>query len=101
MKNSSKEKQMARERRKRRVRAKVIGTAAQPRLSVFRSAGHVYAQVIDDAAGKTLASASDLELDAKGLAALRKESDRKGKVAVAFGIGKLVGERAAKKGVTR
>jgi large subunit ribosomal protein L18 len=50
-------------RRQARVRAKVVGEAARPRLSVFRSARHVYAQLIDDATGRTLATASTLDAD--------------------------------------
>ncbi|MFH0846111.1 MAG: 50S ribosomal protein L18 [Patescibacteria group bacterium] len=56
-----------RERRHRRVRAKVIGTAQKPRLSVFRSNKFIYAQVIDDENAKTLASASSLKMKANGL----------------------------------
>jgi len=55
-----------RERRKVRVRKKVTGTAERPRLSVFRSAKHIYAQVIDDISGRTLASASTVSKDARG-----------------------------------
>ena len=51
-----------RERRKKRVRAKIYGTLEKPRLSVFRSLNHIYAQIINDDEGKTLVSASDLEL---------------------------------------
>lgn len=50
-------------RRKARVRATIHGTAAKPRLSIFKSGSHIYAQVIDDDAGKTLASASDLKIE--------------------------------------
>ncbi len=56
----SEEKVLARQRRHRRVRRKISGTALRPRLSVYRSLRHVYAQLIDDEAGKTLASASSL-----------------------------------------
>ena len=59
MKRSQKIKNEARIRRRRRVRAKVIGTAKYPRLSIYRSLNHIYAQLIDDASGKTIASASD------------------------------------------
>jgi large subunit ribosomal protein L18 len=88
--SSTERKQLARARRQRRVRAKVKGTADKPRLSVYRSLGHIYAQLIDDQAGKTLASASDLELgkDAKG-----KKSD------VSKEVGKAIAEKAKKKGV--
>lgn len=91
---------MARLRRQRRVRAKVRGTAERPRLSVFRSAAHIYAQLIDDVAGKTLASASDLTLDKKEKAALQKgEGERKAKVSIAFAVGKAIAEAGKKAGV--
>lgn len=91
---------MARLRRQRRVRAKVKGTAERPRLSVFRSAAHIYAQLIDDQAGKTLASASDLTLDKKEKAALTKgEGDRQAKVSIAFAVGKAIAEAGKKAGV--
>ncbi|MBI3802889.1 MAG: 50S ribosomal protein L18 [Nitrospirae bacterium] len=56
----AKEKAIARERRHRRVRRKILGTPERPRLSVFRSLNHIYAQIIDDLSGKTLAAASSL-----------------------------------------
>jgi large subunit ribosomal protein L18 len=90
----------ARVRRQRRVRAKVRGTAQRPRLSVFRSATHIYAQLIDDATGKTLAAASDLGLEAKEVAEIRKGGDeRKAKVALAFAVGQKVAEAGKKAGV--
>lgn len=55
-----------RERRKLRIRSKISGTPERPRLSVFRSAKHIYAQVVDDTTGKTLAAASTLSRDLKG-----------------------------------
>ncbi|MCC6555524.1 MAG: 50S ribosomal protein L18 [Polyangiaceae bacterium] len=57
---------VGRERRKLRIRKKVSGTEVRPRLSVFRSAKHIYAQVVDDVSGKTLAHASTLSKDLKG-----------------------------------
>ena len=57
------DKNVARLRRHRRVRGKISGTAARPRLDVFRSAKHIYAQVIDDEQGVTLASASSMDKD--------------------------------------
>jgi large subunit ribosomal protein L18 len=57
---------VGRERRKLRIRKKIGGTSEQPRLSVFRSASHIYAQVIDDTTGTTLAHASTLSKDLKG-----------------------------------
>lgn len=87
-------KQQARVRRIKRTRAIISGTAECPRLSVRRTLAHVYAQVIDDALGKTLAAASDadLALDAK---------QGKSKTEVAFLVGKTVAERAKVKGVGR
>jgi large subunit ribosomal protein L18 len=61
----SSDKISARKRRHRRVRKKILGTAERPRLSVFRSNSHLYAQVINDLAGKTVASASTLEKELK------------------------------------
>lgn len=60
------EKTLKRLRRKNRVRAKISGTAVRPRLNVFRSNSHIYAQLIDDVAGKTLCSSSDLTIKAEG-----------------------------------
>lgn len=75
-----KSKAQARLRRKRRIRAKIFGTAERPRLSVFRSTKHIYAQVIDDTTGSTLAASSDLspalKADLNGL----KKSERATKV---------------------
>ena len=82
--------QVARERRHRRVRKKVRGTAARPRLAVFRSNKHIYAQVIDDVSGTTVASASTAEKSFDGATAT---------VDAAKKIGKLVGERAKSVGV--
>ncbi len=90
----------ARQRRHRRVRKKIRGTAARPRLCVFRSLSHIYAQVIDDDAGRTLMAASDLEealaSQANGLPAGRQG---KTKTAVAGLVGELVGRRAREKGI--
>ena len=83
----------ARQRRHERVRNKVKGTATRPRLCVFRSLTHIYAQVIDDVAGRTLAAASDVE---KTLAAAR---DGKKKMDVATAVGDLIARRAREKGV--
>ncbi len=88
--------------RKRRVRAKVSGTAERPRLSVYRSAAHISAQLIDDEAGKTIAAASDQMMDKKDLAAAKKgEEKRRAKVAVAHAVGAMIAEKAKKAGVKR
>ena len=82
-----------RNRRHRRVRKRVIGTAERPRLTVFRSNKHIAAQIIDDAAGRTLVSASTLE------AVMRAGAT--GNTAAAVEVGKLVANRAKSKGVTK
>jgi large subunit ribosomal protein L18 len=87
--------QQARLKRKKRIRKKIFGTTDQPRLSVFRSARHIYAQVIDDTTGKTVACASSLET------ATEAQTDKKGKTGSATQVGKLVGERAKANGVEK
>jgi large subunit ribosomal protein L18 len=86
-------KREARARRHRRVRKKVVGTAERPRLAVFRSNKHISAQVIDDRAGRTLASASTTEADLRGGATGNKEA--------AAQVGRLLAERAKAAGVTK
>jgi large subunit ribosomal protein L18 len=76
----------------KRIRRKVQGTAGRPRLAVFRSLGHIYAQIIDDHEGKTLVSASSLE---KG------NRTSGGNVAGAKEIGKRIAERAKDKGIAK
>jgi large subunit ribosomal protein L18 len=85
--------QQARLKRKKRIRKKIHGTTQRPRLSVFRSARHIYAQVIDDTAGRTLTAASTVDQQAKDAPKF------KNKVAAANFIGKLVGERALNQGI--
>jgi large subunit ribosomal protein L18 len=80
------------DRRHRRVRKKVTGTAERPRLAVFRSSKHIYVQAIDDLAGRTVASASTMEADVRGGATATVEA--------AKNVGKLVGERVQAAGVT-
>jgi len=84
---------LARIRRHERVRAKVKGTPERPRLCVFRSLNHIYAQVIDDTRGNTLASASTLDPE------LRDRLDGKTKKAQAELVGQLVARRAKEKGI--
>ena len=90
----------ARLRRKARIRKKSRGTGERPRLSVFRSATHIYAQVIDDASGKTLASASSREKD---FAAEAKTAEGVGgsNAAGAAIVGRLLAGRAKAKGVEK
>ena len=84
-----------RQRRHVRVRAKVNGTEQRPRLNVFRSSAHIYAQLIDDTRGHTLAAASDLEQEVRDRA-----GDGASKTARANVIGSLVAERAKAAGIT-
>ncbi len=83
----------ARQRRKQRIRKHVSGTAQRPRLVVFRSNRHIYAQVIDDDRGVTLASAGSLSPE------IREIPDLKGKKAVAQAVGRLIAQRAKSQGV--
>lgn len=87
------EKERLRQRRHRRVRARIEGTAERPRLNVSRSLQNIYAQLIDDSAGRTLAAASTLD------AGLRKELKSGGNIEAARRVGKLIAERAKEKGV--
>ena len=87
--------EQARLKRKMSIRQKISGTSERPRLSVFRSAKHIYAQVIDDTSGNTLAAASSLDKAAKDQTGIENS------VSMAQFIGKLVGERAVKKGIRK
>ena len=85
----------ARERRRihRRIRRKVMGTAERPRLAVFRSLNHMYAQIIDDLQGKTLVAASTVEKNVLG------DSKGTGNLTAAKLVGKSIAERAKAKGI--
>jgi large subunit ribosomal protein L18 len=85
------DKNVARSRRHLRVRKKVSGTTTRPRLVVTRSSRHVFVQVVDDVAGRTLASASTMEPDLRGLTGDKTAKARK--------VGELVGQRAKDAGV--
>ena len=91
---------VGRERRKLRIRRKISGTDAKPRLTVFRSAKHIYAQVVEDGTGTTLAHASTLSKDVKGVIAESTKSQSAEKVGEAIakallakGIDKVVFDR--------
>jgi large subunit ribosomal protein L18 len=73
------------------VRRKVRGTAERPRVAVFRSNRHIYAQLIDDVAGTTLVAASSLEADARGTTGAKKDMAKR--------VGELIGKRAVEKGL--
>jgi large subunit ribosomal protein L18 len=85
----------ARLKRKKRIRKKLFGTQQRPRLSVFRSSKHIYAQVIDDTLGHTLTTASSLE------EAVKKQPKFDNKIAMANFVGKLLGERTIEKGINQ
>jgi large subunit ribosomal protein L18 len=85
----------ARKRRHLRVRKKVRGTTERPRLNVFRSAKHIYAQIIDDSKGVTLASASTLDKE------LANEISNGGNVDAARKVGELIAKRAQSSGITK
>lgn len=83
-----------RQRRHLRVRAKVKGTQSRPRLNVFRSSAHIYAQVIDDTSGHTIVSASSRDEDV-----LNRLGESKTKTSKAKAVGEVVGERAKAAGI--
>jgi len=83
----------ARDRRHTHIRKRVVGTPVRPRLNVFRSLNHIYAQVIDDSAGLTLASASTLDHEVRDQVVGLKKTEQ------ASVVGKTVAERAVAKGV--
>jgi large subunit ribosomal protein L18 len=83
----------ARRKRHDRIRLTLAGTAGRPRLAVFRSLNHIYAQVIDDASGRTLVAASTVEKELRGSKATKSEE--------AASIGKLIAERAKAAGIDR
>jgi large subunit ribosomal protein L18 len=93
MANVSQKRRKARLHRHSRVRAKVSGTAGRPRLNIYRSLSHIYAQVIDDDQGHTLAAASTVEPD------LRTQVGGKNKTEAAKVIGRAIAERAKAAGV--
>ncbi|MBA7526809.1 50S ribosomal protein L18 [subsurface metagenome] len=92
---SKNELRVARIRRHRRVRAKVVGTNTRPRLCVFRSLNHIYAQVIDDSQGHTLTSASTLDPE------MKDEVNGKAKATKAGLVGSLLAKRALSKGINQ
>ncbi len=83
----------ARQKRHDRIRLHLAGTDSRPRLAVFRSLNHIYAQVIDDASGRTLAAASTTDKELKGSKATKSEE--------AAVVGQLIAERAKAAGVER
>jgi large subunit ribosomal protein L18 len=83
----------SRQKRHSRIRLRVAGSAERPRLAVFRSINQIYAQVIDDASGHTIASASSMEASLRGASGTKTERAKQ--------VGSLIGERAKAAGVDR
>ena len=90
---SKKSRQVVRENKHRRMRNRFSGTPERPRLAVFRSNNHMYAQIIDDTVGKTLAAASTLEKDVKA------ELEKTNNVDAAAYLGTVIAKRALDKGI--
>jgi len=88
------QKTVARNKRIRRIRKKILGTAEKPRLRVFKSSKHIYAQVIDDIAGHTMCSMSTVD---KSYAPV----DEKGKISTAHQVGILLAKKAIEKGINK
>ena len=91
--DAGKDRRKARLRRHRRVRTTIRGEASRPRLAVFRSLHHIYAQVVDDGAGRTLTAVSTAEPD------LRKSLKSTAGAAAATAVGKRIAERARERGI--
>ena len=87
--------ELARQRRHARVRSKVMGTSQRPRLNVYRSLSHIYAQVVDDSQGRTLLAVSTLD------PSLRQSLTGKNKTQQATIVGKTLAERAVQVGITQ
>ena len=87
----------ARTRRHERIRKKVAGTTERPRLSVYRSLSHMYAQIIDDFKGSTIAAASSLDKELKG----KDKKSGKGNISAAKQVGELIAKKALKKGIKK
>jgi large subunit ribosomal protein L18 len=85
----------ARIRRHKRIRKRVLGTTERPRLSVYRSLNHMYAQIIDDSDGNTLVAVSTLDKD------FASEKGHKGNVGVAKKVGKSIAKKAIEKGLKK
>lgn len=83
-------------RRHKRIRAKIKGTSKIPRLCVFRSNKHIYAQLIDDDKGKTLISASDLDIKK-----VKSKKDITGKALIAYYVGQILAQKAMVKKITK
>jgi large subunit ribosomal protein L18 len=102
VRSKAQEKRQARLRKHSRVRDKIRGTADVPRLCVFRSLGHIYAQVIDDNVGKTIVSASSLHIDLPAEEAVdEKKKPESVKMRRSRAVGKAIAEKAVEKGIKK
>jgi len=88
-------KELARDRRHKRARKKVFGTFDKPRLCIYKSLSNIYAQLIDDAKGYTIVSASTLDIEFKDI------TTNKGNVKMAIAVGRLIASRAISKGIKK
>jgi large subunit ribosomal protein L18 len=86
---------LSRERRHRRIRRRVSGTEQRPRVAVFRSSKHIYAQIVDDGKRRTLFAVDSTSKEVKG-----RMDGKKGKVAAAIACGEILAEKAKAKGIT-
>jgi large subunit ribosomal protein L18 len=93
--NPTNPRKLARQKRKVRIRKNINGTPVRPRLTIFRSARHVYAQIVDDTAGKTIVAASTLDK------VFKEQPKFENKISAASFVGKLVAERALDKGIKK
>ena len=96
MADKNKKKQIRLDRRRWNIRSTLAGSSERPRLSVFRSDKHIYAQLIDDLAGKTLAAASSVNTDVRGA-----DLKNGGNIKAAEAVGKAIADRAKAIGVTK
>ncbi|MFA5348759.1 MAG: 50S ribosomal protein L18 [Candidatus Paceibacterota bacterium] len=87
-------------RRHKRIRAKISGNAKRPRLCIFRSNQHIYAQLIDDAAKKTIGVVSDFDIKTKKSVKDKEGKEIKGKIALSFEVGEKIASLAKEKGIS-
>ncbi len=95
------EKNANRQRVHKRIRRKLMGTPERPRLNVYRSLNHIYAQLVDDMQGRTLVAANSVEKPEGAAKGEKKQSRTGGNLAAAKGVGKNLAERARKQGISK
>ncbi|MDZ7798070.1 MAG: 50S ribosomal protein L18 [Patescibacteria group bacterium] len=94
-----KDKKLKRKKRKIRIRSKIFGTAKKPRLNVYKSNKHIYAQLIDDKKNKTIVSVSDMNTDKAKISKEKKEKEENSGQKAAFLVGQKIGQKALKKNI--